>query len=217
MLPSKLADAVLDLRHLLNRGYPRGSAVEFVANHYRLKLRQRHLLARCVFSEEEVANHRAKAVTAKEVRGRRLGVDGYNVIITIESILGGKQVIKCDDGFLRDLRALFGKYKISKATASALAGLLQVVRRAKPGKVVVFFDQQVSRSGELAEMAREEMARLGLDGDARTAVGTDAKVRGFDVAASSDRAIIGRARAAWDIPATVARRRSAKVIDLGKI
>lgn len=217
MINPKLADAVRDLRHLLNRGYPRDSAVGFVANHYRLKLQQRHLLARCVFSEDEIANHRTRAVGAKGVWSQKLGVDGYNVLITVESILSGKQVIKCDDGFLRDLRALFGKYRASRATRSALVELLAAVRGAKPEEVVVLFDQQVSRSGELAAMAREEMVRLGLKGDARTAVGTDAKIRNFDVAASSDRAIIERARAVWDIPAMVARRRSARIIDLSKI
>ena len=49
-LMGKISDAVRDLRYLLNQGYPRDSAVNFVANHYRLPLNQRHLLARCVFS-----------------------------------------------------------------------------------------------------------------------------------------------------------------------
>ena len=57
----KISDAVRDLRYLLNQGYPRDSAVNFVANHYRLPLNQRHLLARCVFSRLEVAEHRQKS------------------------------------------------------------------------------------------------------------------------------------------------------------
>lgn len=217
MISSKLMDAVRDLRYLLNQGYPRDSAVGFVANHYRLRLQGRHLLARCVFSREEAAEHQEKAVSASEVGGRRLGIDGYNVLITVESILTKKQVVWCDDGFIRDLRAIFGKYRMSRSTWRALVELLQTVSDVGPKGVVILFDQQVSRSGELAAMARGEFARLGLKGDARTAVGTDAKIRGFDIAASSDRAIIKRARAVWDIPATVARRRSAKITDLSKI
>jgi hypothetical protein len=217
MVSSKLTDAVHDLRYLLDQGYPRDSAVEFVANHYRLRLRQRHLLARCVFSREEVAKHKGKSVNAPEVRGRRLGIDGYNVLITVESILTKKQVIRCDDRFVRDLRAIFGKYRMTRATRRALVELLQIVGDAKPKETVILFDQQVSKSGELAAMAREELVRLALKGDARTAVGTDAKIRGFDIAASSDRAIIERARAVWDISAAVARGRAARITDLSKI
>lgn len=217
MISSKLANAVHDLRYLLDQGYPRDSAVEFVANHYRLRLGQRHLLARCVFSHEETAKHKRKSVNTPEVRGRGLGIDGYNVLITVESILTKKQVVRCDDGFIRDLRAIFGKYKMTRSTQRALVELLRVVSGAKPKETVILFDQQVSKSGELAAMAREELARLGLRGDARTAVGTDAKIRGFDVAASSDRAIIERARAVWDISAAVARGRSARITDLSKI
>lgn len=217
MISSKLTNAVYDLRYLLNQGYPRDSAVEFVANHYRLRLRQRHLLARCIFSRDEVAKHREKLVNASEVRGRRLGIDGYNVLITVESILTKKQVVWCDDGFIRDLRAIFGKYRMSRSTRRALVELLRVVGDAKPKETVILFDQQVSRSGELAAMAREELARLGLKGGARTAVGTDAKIRRLGVVASSDRAIIERARAVWDIPAMVVHRKSAKVVDLSKI
>ena len=132
MISPKLADAIKDLRHLLDRGFPRTPAVEFISNHYTLELEQRHLIARCIFSEREISDHRARAVGLTGVRGKRLGVDGYNVLITVESILSKKQVIKCDDGFLRDLRALFGKYRPSGVTNRALTEILRAVKRAKP-------------------------------------------------------------------------------------
>lgn len=40
----KIESVVQDLRYLLDQGYPRGSAVNFVSNHYRLPLRSRHML-----------------------------------------------------------------------------------------------------------------------------------------------------------------------------
>jgi len=214
MLSTKLVDAIKDLRHLLNRGYPRDSAVVFVANHFRLKLGERHLLARCVFSNAEVANHRARAVGVARVRGKKLGVDGYNVLITAESILEGKQVVRCDDGFIRDLRAIFGKYRKSSTTPRALTRIIKAIAEARPSNVVIMFDGQVSRSGELAAMVRQRLKRAGLRGDVRTVAEVDLKVSGFEVAASSDRAIIERARATWDIPAEIVRKRAANVIDL---
>lgn len=217
MLSTKLVDAIRDLRYLLNRGYPRDSAVVFVANHFRLKLGERHLLARCVFSKAEVKSHRARAVSGARVRGKKLGVDGYNVLITTESILAGKPAVRCDDGFIRDLRAIFGKYRKSSTTPRALARIIKSIAEVRPSKVVIMFDGQVSRSGELAAVVRQRLKRAGLKGDAQTATEVDLKVRGFEVAASSDRAIIERARAVWDIPAEIMRKRAANVIDLTTI
>lgn len=208
--------AVQNLRYLLNQGYPRESAVNFVSNHYRLPLNQRHLLARCVFSKLEVAKHRRKSVRASAVRGKHLGVDGYNVLITLESILTRKQVVRCDDDYIRDLRAIFGKYRISHATMRALAELLRIIARAKPSHVEFLFDKQVSRSGELSGMVRRRLEQAGLKGNAQAIGGVDLKLRSFDVVASSDRAIIRRAKAIWDIPAELLKRKKVKVFDLKK-
>ena len=206
-----------DLRYLLDQGYPRGSAVNFVSNHHRLPLRERHLIARCVFSKQEAVKHRQKIVRARTVRGKWLGIDGYNVVITLESILTSKQVVRCDDGFVRDLRAIFGKYKASSATEHAIEEVLKVVAKARPSKVAVFFDKQVSRSGELAGKVRRGLEELGLKGDSRAVGGVDFRLRGFDVVASSDRAVIKRAKAVWDIPAELLRRKKANILDLKKI
>ncbi len=214
---AKISDAVRDLRYLLNQGYPRESAVNFVANHYRFPLNQRHLLARCVFSKIEIVEHRRKAIRAGAVRGKRLGVDGYNVLITLESIFTRKQVVRCGDGYIRDLRAIFGKYRISPATTRALAELLRIIARAKPSHVEFLFDKQVSRSGELAGMVRQRLKQAGLKGDARTIAEVDLELRAFDVVASSDGAVIKRSRAVWDIPAEILKRKTANVIDVSKM
>ncbi|MDI6884571.1 MAG: DUF434 domain-containing protein [Hadesarchaea archaeon] len=211
-----LGNAVRDLRYLLDRGYPRDSAVNFVSNHYRLPLGERHLLTRCVFSRQEVIAHRKKAVKAGAVRGKRLGIDGYNVLITVESLLMGKQIIRCDDGFIRDLRAIFGKYRSTPATSRALSALVRAIAKSRPKTVVVFFDKQVSRSGELSAEVRRRFKRARLKGDARAVGGVDMKLRTFDVIASSDRAVIERAKAIWDIPASILKRKKANLLELSQ-
>lgn len=213
----KVSDAVRDLRYLLNQGYPRESAVNFVANHYRFPLAQRHLLVRCVFSKREAVEHRRKAVEASAVRGKRLGVDGYNVLITVESVLSNRQVVRCDDGYIRDLRAIFGKYRMSSITSLALTTIMQTIARAKPSYVAVLFDKQVSRSGELAARTAKQLKLAKLRGDSRTEAEVDLNLRAFDVVASSDRVIIKRAKRIWDLPADIAKRRTVKLLDLIKI
>ena len=210
----KLACAVRNLRYLLDQGYPRESAVNFVSNHYRLPLSERHLLARCVFSKREVAEHRRRAVGRGMLRGKRLGIDGYNVLITLESTLMGKQIVRCDDGYIRDLRAIFGKYRATPATIQAISTLVRAITKAKPKFVAIFFDKQVSRSGELAAELRRQLERAKLKGDASAVGGVDMKLRAFDVAASSDRAVIERAKAVWDIPAELLKRKKANILDM---
>ena len=209
--------ALRDLLYLLNQGYPRESAVNFVSNHYRLPLVERHLLARCVFSKKEIVEHRQKLVKMSGVRGKRLGVDGYNVLITIEGMLMGRKVILCNDGFIRDLRAIFGKYQFGPATSRAISILIQVLAKAGPREVVVLFDKQVSHSGELAADVRARLISADLNGDSLAVGGVDMRLVGFDVVASSDRAVIERAKAAWDIPQELVRLRKIRALDVERI
>lgn len=217
MLDEETKKAVHDLRDLLNRGYPRDSSVEFVSDHYLLELEKRHLLTRCVFSKEEIQDHRKRLVDRKSVEGKTVGIDGYNVLITVESILDGEQVIRCDDGFVRDLQAIFGKYKMFEGTEESLSEILTTLKEMEPGKVVLFFDKQVSKSGELAKFAREMLDEIGMEGSAKTVAGTDAEVWRSEVSASSDRVIIERSKKMLDIPAEVLNRKEANLIDLSQV
>lgn len=217
MLSVEIKEAIEDLRYLLNRGYPRSSAVEFVSDHYQLELDDRHLLARCVFSNDEIQEHQDHMIDHSEVSGRSIGIDGYNVLITIESILNGERIVKCDDGFIRDLQAIFGKYKMSQTTEQALSLIIQTLKEINPEKVVLLFDKQVSKSGELAGLARRRLDGIGLEGNARTTVGTDAKVWKYEVSASSDRVVINRSNRVLDIPALILKKKESNLVDLTKI
>jgi len=175
---------------------------------------ERHLLSRCVFPRKEVKEHEKKRMKITWVRGKTLGVDGYNVLITAESILSDKEVVMCDDGFIRDLRGIFGKYRISGLTDRALREILNLIRRSGAKKVHILFDKQVSRSGELASVTRNLMRKMGIPGDAAAVGGVDFLLRKYQVAATSDSVVIKRAKAVWDIPAEL---KPQKVFNLTKI
>ncbi len=217
MLSQDMKKAVHDLRYLLNRDYPRDSAVEFVSNHYELELDKRHLLTRCVFSKEEVQSHRLKLVESSEIEDRSVGVDGYNVLITVESILSGDGVIRCDDGIVRDLQAIFGSYKMNELTEEAIKIILKLLDEMNPGEVFLFFDKQVSKSGELAGFTRRELKKQDLSGDAQTVEGVDKTVWEHEVSASSDRIIIERSERVLDIPMELLGKRNENYLDLTKI
>ena len=218
MLSKKVIEAVKDVRFLLDRGFPRDSAVEFVSDHHLLELEKRHLITRCVFSQEEAKSHKDILLEPDSVRGARVGVDGYNVLITVESILNGEQVIRCDDGFIRDLQTVFGSYSMSEQTEAAVKKIFEVLTDMGPSKVFFYFDKQASKSGELSGYVRREMAKSGIEGDAQTARGVDAEVWSHEVSASSDRVIIDKSGRVIDLPSIIIRKKEGvNLIDLTEI
>ena len=148
-----------------------------------------------------------KKVPAEAARGRDIGVDGHNVLITVEAMLIGEPVFLCSDGFLRDLRGVFSSYKPSEVTPDALREIARVLKEIGPRRVVIVFDEPMSRSGELAALTRQVLSEFKLAGDSLTHKHVDTFVASHDVAASSDVAVIEKAKCVLDIPELVARRR----------
>ncbi len=199
--------ALEEARYLVNRGYPKDSAIRFVSDHHRLPDEERFVLMRVIVASRVALSRKAKTLRLEELGTRAVFVDGYNVLITTESLLAGYPVYLCDDGFLRDTRGIFRSYKASRHTVPAISEILDILARAGPGRVEVLLDQQMSRSGELAELVRGMMEERGLPGTARTARDVDhlLKVAGA-VVATSDGNVIDAAELVYDLPAEIARR-----------
>lgn len=197
-----LKDPVHDLRFLLDRGYNKDPAIKIVADKYRLAKKQRNFLLRAVFSKEEAKEHKKKII--KNVRGKDLAIDGYNVLITVESHLKKKEIFVSDDGFVRDISATFGKYKITRTTPKAIGMILEKIKKMGPRNVTFIFDSQVSKSGELCKIFKEKMRELGIVGTAKTAKNTDYVIsKSKDVVCTSDRAIIKKADKVLDLAGEV--------------
>ena len=106
-----LQKAAEDFRYLLNRGYPRKAALEIVGNRYGLAFDERHLLHRGVFSDADSESRSKKIISIKAIKNKDLAIDGYNVLITVESGLSGRPLIHADDGFVRDISGLSASFK----------------------------------------------------------------------------------------------------------
>lgn len=196
------------MRYLLDRGYPKESAVRFVSNHYRLPQEQRFAIMRVVLSRAQARARREKAVPLEALRGKAVFVDGYNVLIAVESLLSGKAVYKGDDGFLRDTQGIFRSYKASKLTAPAISDILILLHYAAPARVEVLLDQQISMSGQLASEIRGMMEELDLQGSARTAQDVDHKLKvAKGIIATGDGNIIDAVHMVVDIPGRIAQEK----------
>jgi hypothetical protein len=203
------------VRYLLDRGYPSGPAIRFVSDHHRLPQEERFVLARVAVPSDVAESRKDKRISVEELRGRSIAIDGYNVLITVESLILGAPVYLCDDGFLRDTRGIFRRYRSSDHTTVALSEILSILKESGIVRAELLLDQQISRSGELAARIREMMADLEIRGCAKTAKDVDRRLKlaNYPVA-TGDGAIIDEACEAVDLPAEVAMRRRIKVVVL---
>lgn len=200
--------AAEDVRYLVNRGYPKESAIRFVSDHHRLPEEQRFVLSRVVVSAEAARSRREKAVPVGALRGQEIIVDGYNVLITVESLLGDMSVYRCDDGFLRDTQGIFRSYRTSDLTVPAISEILELFALAEPSRILILLDQQISMSGRLAALMRETMTKRGLPGTARTARDVDHQLKSSRaIVATADGNVIDAASQVIDLPCEIAWRR----------
>ncbi|NJE03734.1 DUF434 domain-containing protein [Thermococcus sp. MV11] len=198
-----LCEAYLDLRYLLNRGYRKGYALEFVANHYRLSREERHLLARCVFSDEWIAEVQGKLLKPEELRDRVLAIDGFNVLITLESILEGKAVL-CEDGLVRDLKYQ-GKYRLNEGTERVIEDVAESLARLGVSKAIFFYGSAVPRSGVVRKLTEKILEREGVPGEVRLVRSPDFELKKFETVATADVGIISRVPAVFDLAAYAGR------------
>jgi hypothetical protein len=208
-MSNNLFEAARDLRYLLSRGYTRESAIRFVTGRRRVTLRERHVLMRGVYDEVAAESRRRKLLKIDEIRGEIVAVDGYNLLITVESMLDNRLLVQCDDHLTRDISAVFGKHRITARTTQALSMILQTLKVHDPKEVRFMYDKQVSRSGELASKTRELMSELQIRGTARTALKTDvATLRSGGVTISTDSFVVQKAKRVLDLAGELAREMS---------
>ncbi|MCS3923183.1 DUF434 domain-containing protein [Methanosalsum natronophilum] len=154
MEKNKFESAAKDVRYLLNRGYPKTSTLRFVCNHYCLNKSQRNLLSRLIVPDIISKSRHNKKLSCKDIKGASVVIDGYNLIITVDSILTDNDLWKCNDGFVRDNRGIFRNYKISDTTYNAIETIITALEDRKPSSTKIILDSQMSKSGLLADHIR---------------------------------------------------------------
>jgi hypothetical protein len=200
-------EAIVDLRYLLARGYGRISSVKFVGDKHNLGKVQRLILYRGVYPPEAAAAHTKKLVAPDTVHGRRLAIDGYNVLITINGAMSGVPIFLCDDGFVRDSSEMHSSASREDLGRPLSLSLLSL-KTLRPAGVFFIFDRLISRSGELSKQVAQEMRENGVPGGASTATSADFEVlkRG-DIVSSSDSVVIDKAQSVFDLAGHVVKGR----------
>ena len=142
-------EAVDDLSYLFSRGYAENSALQIVGNRYRLNKRQRNAISRISCGEQAILGRAKSECRAVDLEGETVEIDGFNLLILLESALSGAYIFKGRDGLFRDISSVHGSYKRVVKTAEAISLIGTVLNACKIKSAKWYLDQPVSNSGRL--------------------------------------------------------------------
>ena len=145
----RLRRAVGDLCWLLERGYPPRAALDLVGNHSRLTERQRLAVRRCACSDAQRAERLVRTTTPDSMPDAPVWIDGFNVVTSVESALGGGVLLLSRDGALRDMASVHGSYRLVEETHAALIAIAETLERRRVRRCRWLLDTPVSNSGRL--------------------------------------------------------------------
>lgn len=186
-----LRAAVRDLSWLLTRGYAPASSLKLVGDRWNLTERQRMAVRRSACADENRARRVAARVERVNLAGGILWVDGFNVLTTVESHLGGGVVLGCRDGTFRDLAGVHGTYRRVVETSPALRAIGEWLGELGVAAVRWLFDRPVSNSGRIAGLVREQAEERGLAWSVELVNNPDRVLAdSVDVVATADSAIL---------------------------
>jgi hypothetical protein len=207
-LRDKLLKPAMDIRSILRWSYPKFATIRFVADHFQLNVEERQILTRVIMPPDRVVSRISKKAACTGIRDRDLLLDGYNVLLSVDSLLKKEPMWFCDDGYIRDTRYYFSKAKQAEDIEEALDLVLKFLSEARPKSAIFLLDAQISRSGELAGFIRRKMKEYGISGEARTSKTADFELKTDGknpenslIVATSDGVVIDSVLQVLDVPA----------------
>ncbi len=158
-----LCTAVAEYSWLLTRGYARESALKLVGDRYDLRVRQRLAVMRCACSDQSLRRRATGMTTLAQCHHAPIAIDGYNLLITIESALSDGLILIGRDGCCRDLASVHGTYRKVEETVPALQTIMDYLDAFDIPRIDWYLDRPVSNSGRLktlmAELLEARIAR----------------------------------------------------------
>ena len=191
---SRFESSIEDYRFLKNRGYPNKAGLKLVGDRYRLNALERNCLFRGVVADSVCQVRKEKLIGPESLADRALGVDWYNVLITVESYLKGYPVFLSDDGVLRDAAGVHGSYRSGKVTNQACNAILKGIAGLELKSIDLYLDSPISFSGKMADDLRQQMMQLlSIPFEVTVMPSADYPLKSFNgVVASSDSTIMDK-------------------------
>ncbi len=209
---SILKKAVADLTWLLRHGYSQKAASQLVGNRYRLTERERLAMLHAAWNRE----FRPPPLSADEIEGRRLCIDGFNLLITLETAVGGGILIRGVDGCYRDIANVHGSYSFRAETKKAVEYAAEAIKELGVKGAVWYFDRPVSNSGRIVELVNVTAKRMAVSMHAETSEKVDKRLKECSgVVVTADAEILDSGVEWFDLAGWIIENRlSVVVIDL---
>ncbi|NHN24541.1 DUF434 domain-containing protein [Flavobacterium jejuense] len=144
-----IKEALVDMNYLLTRGYSEKNALFTVGTRYKLASRQQKAVQGMSASKEQLAIRKVKEVALEALENKTLVIDGFNILILLESTLSNAYIFKGQDHCYRDLSSVHGNYKTVNQTEMAIDLVIHFYNESKLHQLVWIFDKQVSNSGRI--------------------------------------------------------------------
>lgn len=188
----QLRAAVADLSWLLQRDYALLSSLKLVGDRYQLRERQRIAVRRSACSDKQLAARNDRQVSS--LTGRSVAIDGFNLLVTVESALAGGVVLRGQDGCCRDMASMHGTYRRVAETDEALTRIGRYLEASAPLQVVWFLDRPVSNSIRLAKRIDALAADHGWTWTVQVVADPDDELaaRREDIVISADAGVLDR-------------------------
>lgn len=182
-----LQAALDDLCWLLSRDYAWKSALKIVGDRHELTARQRTAIWRSACSDAALAGRTARRQPTDAVAGQVLALDGYNLLVTVESALSDGVILGARDGCFRDLASVHGTYRKVTETVPAITMIGEYLNSLGALGVAWHLDSPVSNSGRLRVLIQDVAADRGWNWTVDLDHNPDHRlVQGDQVVVSSD-------------------------------
>jgi hypothetical protein len=214
----RLRTAVAELAWLRNRGYAETSALKLVGDRHELRVRQRTAVLRCVCTDAQIDARRAHRLALESVAGQAIAIDGFNVLIAVESAMAGGVLLRGRDAMIRDLASVHGSYRRGEQTLAASVAIGEQLAALAPASITWLLDRPVSNSGRLKIALAELAAARGWDWDIELDHNPDRRLVAHEgVVATGDAWILDNSAQFVDLADAVisARCPGAWILDLG--
>ncbi|MBQ4819981.1 DUF434 domain-containing protein [Aquimarina sp. MMG016] len=152
---AKLKEAAKDMCYLLSRGFAEKSSVQLVGNRYKLNSRQQKALMGMSSGEKSILFRKNHSISHLNLKNQTIAIDGFNLLILLESALSGAYIFRGLDGYYRDISSVHGSYKRVQKTEEVIVMVGKYLNELEVSSVHWYFDSPVSNSGRLKTLLRE--------------------------------------------------------------
>lgn len=212
-----LNEAITDLAYLFNRDYADNAALAVVGDRYQLRKRQRLALLRGCCTDAARDKRRETVVAAQQLKDELVFIDGYNLLITVECILGGGIILHCRDGCYRDISSVHGTYRKVAETHEALIMLGKTLESMQIKQAHWYLDAPVSNSGRLKTLMYELAEDNHFPWEIELVNNPDQEIadKKENIVITSDRWILDQANRWFNLTQHILKEKSEKrIIDL---